>query len=791
MKTIYPSSQSTESQGATPLAEVTLPVVGMTCASCVNRVERFLRAAPGVSEASVNLATESATIHYAPERVGIAEIVAAVSASGYEVPEAAIAVAGRASDDGGVARAALERDLASRRARETRSLLIGGSIATAFGLGVVAVMLQPWIAMDAAQLNAALIVPATVIQFVIGWRFHARALRALRHGSLTMETLVSIGTTTAWAWSCVITLFHADLVAAGLSGAAASWDASALIIGFVSLGRWMESRAREATLGAVRGLLALRPEVAELLASVDATSSLEIPLHRVAAGDILLVRPGTRVPVDGVIVRGSGSLDESAMSGESAPVERELGGLVRAGTLLLDGPIVMRATAVGSATTIARIAAAVERAQGSKPEIARLADRVSAVFVPVILLIATGTFVARLLLGDEPRIVHALANAIAVLVVACPCAMGLATPTAVIVGIGRGSQAGILVRDAAVLESAGRVRAVIWDKTGTLTLGEPRVVAVLPLAGGPLAGDATALLTAAGAAESGSGHPLGQAIEAAARAAGGTWPAPETVRSVVGGGVVARVDGATIVVGSRRLVVAQGVDAAGAHAAGLGQLDTWAQEQAEAGRTPVYVALGRRPIGLLVLADALRPEAAAAIRALDARGITSWILSGDRRESVASIAAELGIDPSRAQGGVLPEEKGEALAAIRASVCGLVAMVGDGVNDAPALALADVGIAMGGGTAIATDAAAASLARADLRGVPALVDLARATTRTIRQNLAWAFGYNLLLVPIATGALTPLLGLRLDPALAAAAMGLSSVSVVLNSLRLRGLRLSE
>jgi len=770
----------------TPGAEVTLPIVGMTCASCVNRVERFLKAADGVAEAQVNLATESATIRYLPDQTGVAELAAAITASGYEVPAAALALAGREPDaDVDAARAALSEELATGRARASRAMLRGGIIATAFGFIAMFLMLQDWLFVSMDQINQWLILPATLVQFYVGWPFHSRALRALRHGSLTMETLVSLGTTTAWGWSVVLTIFHSELMQIGVP-AHATWDAAALIIGFVSLGRWMESRAREATNGAVRALLNLRPSIVEIVPHPDATRTERVELARVIAGDLILVRPGDRIPVDGIIVRGGASLDESAMSGESIPVLRDTGARILAGTLLLDAPIVMRAVSVGSSTALARIVAAVERAQGSKPAIARLADRISAIFVPTILLIALATFAAWYLFGAEPRLVRAVASAIAVLVVACPCAMGLATPTAVIAGIGRGSERGILVRDAAVLETAGKLKAVIWDKTGTLTLGRPAIVALRPLTTGPLAGDSDALLIAAAAAEAGSEHPLGRAIVAAATAAAAEWPAATARRTLVGGGVVATIDGASIAVGSRAHLLALSV-----RAELLAPLDRWADEEAAAGHTVVYVALNAQPIGLIALADEVRPEAAATVRALADRGIASWIISGDRAETVAAIAARIGIPPEHARGGVLPREKGDAVEEISRLVGGPVAMVGDGINDAPALAAASVGIAMGGGAEIAVEAASATLASSDLHGVVQLIDLARATTRIIKQNLTWAFGYNIILVPLAAGALLPTFGIGLDPALAAAAMGLSSVTVVLNSLRLRRLPLER
>jgi Cu+-exporting ATPase len=640
----------------------------------------------------------------------------------------------------------------------------------------MALMLQPWFFISMERINWILIVPSTIIQFAVGWRFHSRALRALRHGSLTMETLVSLGTTAAWGWSVVITLFHSQLMRVGIP-AHATWDAAALILGFVALGRWIEARAKEQTTSAVRGILALQPKEAELLATADAPTATAIAVNKIIAGDLLRICPGGRIPVDGIIVSGRAAVDESAITGESLPVERGPGSRLAAGTLLTDAAIVMRATQVGANTTLARIVAMVERAQGSKPAIARLADRISEIFVPAILLIAVATFVGWYLLGTEPRLVRAVATAIAVLVVACPCAMGLATPTAVIAGTGRGAEAGILVRDAAILEAAGKLRAVVWDKTGTLTLGQNALVGRLALATGPLAGDTDRLLEIAAAVESPSEHPLARAI---VRAAGTVTTKATDFAMHEGHGVSASIDGATVRIGTEAFTSTTN-----------SELISWATAEAAAGRTPLFVAMNGESAGALSLADTVRPESAAAIRALTARGIESWIISGDRQEVVNAIARDLNIPPERARGGILAGGKGDAITEIRRSSSGPVAMVGDGVNDAPALAAADVGISMGGGTEIAIDASAATLSGADPRGVPLLVDLARATTRIIKQNLGWAFGYNIFLVPLAAGLALPAFGIGLDPALAAAAMGGSSVTVVLNALRLRRLPLER
>ena len=766
---------------AVETAEIALPITGMTCASCVNRIDRFLRKADGVSEVSVNLATESATIRYIPEITGAADLARVISNAGYEVPAAALDLAGRNNEgEREAAREAMELTRVAAREREKRALLRDGIGATVFGLAAMAVMLQPWFLISMERINWILILPTTVVQFGVGWRFHSRALRALRHGSLTMETLVSLGTTSAWAWSVAITLFHDQLMRVGVP-AHATWDAAALILGFVSLGRWLEARAKDASTSAVRSLLALRPESAELLTSASDPAGKSVPRTSVIAGDLLLVRPGGRVPVDGVIISGRAAIDESLLTGESAPVERGEGDRVVAGALLTDASLVMRATAVGEGTTLARIVAAVEKAQASKPAIARLADRISEIFVPTIILISILTFVGWYLFGAEPKLVRAVATAIAVLVVACPCAMGLATPTAVIVGMGRGAEAGILVRDAALLESAGKMKAILWDKTGTLTTGSLQLAVLRPHPAGPFASDPDALLRAVAAAEARSEHPLARGVVAAAAARSVALPTATDVELVLGRGLRATVDGRRLEIGNKGMFSSS--DAASA-------LDAWASEAAESGATPLYVIADSTPAGIISLADSVRPESAAAIRALADRGISSWIVSGDRQEVVNAVANAVGVPLSQALGGILPSGKADVVEKVRATH-GSVGMVGDGINDAPALAAADVGIAVGGGTEVASEAAAATLSSGSPSAVPALVDLARATTRTIRQNLAWAFGYNLLLVPLAAGLALPAFGIGLDPALAAAAMGLSSVSVVANSLRLRRLKLTS
>jgi Cu+-exporting ATPase len=733
------------------MTELTLPVVGMTCASCVTRIERFLNKADGVGDAVVNLATERATVRFDPARIDRGGIVAAIEAAGYEVaPLAAV----------GEAEAADEEQLT--RAAERRALLRDALLATGIGLAMMAVALWPGgVPWPMERVNVWMLAPATVVQFVFGRRFLVAAAKALRHGDLTMDTLVSLGTLAAYGYSLALTL-------AG-SAAETYFDSAAVIIGLVLLGRWLEARAKGQAAGAVRALLKLRPTTARVLRD---GREADLPMDQVRVGDLLRVRPGERVPVDGAIVDGASAIDESMLTGESMPVDKRAGDQVIGATMNASGSFVMRAERVGRDTTLAQIARLVEQAQGSKAPIQRVVDQVTARFVPAVVLLAAAAFTIWMLVGPEPRLSSALTAAVAVLIIACPCAMGLATPTAIMVGTGKGAEAGILVRDGAALEQAQRITAVVLDKTGTITRGEASVVALRPAA--EIAEDE--LLRLAAAAERGSEHPLAEAIVRLAVARGVELPAASDFVAIAGGGVRATIAGRVVVVGSERLLGEQGVDVA--------PLSDPAREAAEDGLTPVLVAVDGRQIGLLAIADTVKPESAEAVRRLQAAGLEVWMISGDRAAVAQAIGAEVGIRPDRILAEVRPEEKAAKVAALQAGGA-VVAMVGDGINDAPALAQADLGVAIGTGADVAVEASDITLVGDDLRSVAAAIRLSRATMRTIRQNLGWAFGYNLILIPVAAGALFPLTGWLLSPALAAGAMALSSVSVVTNSLRLR------
>jgi Cu+-exporting ATPase len=755
------------------MVEVSLPVEGMTCASCVNRIERFLGRADGVESASVNLASEQATVRYDPARIDRAGIVGAIEAAGYDVrPEV--------TSSGAVRTPEAELDAHELvRAAERRALLRDGVAATVIGLAMMAVTMWPGgLPLSMQQLNLLLLVPASFVQLVVGRRFLSRALRGLRHGELTMDTLVAMGTGAAYLYSVVITLFPEQVMAAGLP-LDTFYETAAIIIGFVLIGRWLEARAKGQAASAVRALLRLRPDTARVLRDGVET---EVRVGDVRIGDLVRVRAGERIPVDGVVVEGASAVDESMLTGESLPVEKLPGDRVTGATVNAHGTFVVRTDRVGADTTLAQIARLVEQAQGSKAPIQRTVDRVVAWFVPAVALTAAVTFVAWLAFGPEPRLPLALSSAIGVLIIACPCAMGLATPTAIMVGTGKGAEAGILVRDAAALERAATVTAVVLDKTGTLTRGRPEVTGV------HVDGiERLELLHLVAAAERGSEHPLASAI---VRRAGtdGVDAESGTVAgfaAVPGGGVRATVDGRAVLAGSARWLVEAGIPTRSTGS--TGSLTEAAAAAAEAGQTGVWVAVDGEVRGLLAVADRLKPEAAAAVSQLRRAGLDPWLLTGDREPVARAIGAAAGIGPDRIVAEVKPADKAARVAALQAT--GLrVAMVGDGINDAPALAQADLGVAMGTGADVAVEASDVTLIGDDLRAVPGSIGLSRATMRIIRQNLVWAFGYNVLLIPVAAGILYPLTGWTLSPALAAGAMALSSVSVVTNSLRLRRFR---
>jgi P-type Cu+ transporter len=733
---------------------IDVPVKGMHCAACVGKVERALTGVPGVEKALVNLATERATVWLDPGQAGLPALRQAVAAAGYTVPEEIAPSPARE------ARERAEKTVQDRALR--RKVIVGAALSLPVLLGSMpelfpwapAWLRDPWL----------LLLLTTPVQFWLGWDFHVAFLRELRHRTTSMNTLVSIGTNAAYFFSLAVTVWpHAFMSA----GAMPYYEASAVLMTFLVLGRWLEARARGGTSEAIRRLLDLRPRTARV---VRGGVELDLPVAEVLVGDLVRVRPGERVAVDGEVVEGASTVDESMLTGESVPVAKSPGAAVVGGSVNRTGAFTFRATRIGADTTLARIIRLVEEAQGSKAPIQRLADRVAAVFTPVILVIAALTFVVWWLVGPTPAFFHALTNAVGVLVIACPCAMGLATPTAIMVATGRGAELGVLIRNAAALELLQRVSVVVLDKTGTLTVGKPVVTDVVAVPGA----SEDEVLALAAAAEQGSEHPLGEAIVSEAKARGLALPPVSGFQAQPGQGVTVRGPDALIRLGNRAFMESRGV--------AVRALEPRARALAERGKSVVYVAFREELLGIIAVADMLKPKAREVVAILRAWDLEVIMLTGDNRLTAEAIAREAGI--TRVLAEVLPERKAEEVKRLQ-SEGRLVAMVGDGINDAPALAQADVGIAVGSGTDVAIEAADVTLMRGDLHGVTTAIALSRRTIRIIKENLVWAFGYNLVLVPVAAGVLYPFTGLQLSPLLAGAAMALSSVSVVLNSLRLK------
>ena len=757
-----------------PIASVSFPVEGMTCASCVNRITRFLDKVEGVEEAHVNLASESATVRFDPARTGISDFAAAVDAAGYvaRIEQAATGTDEREVAD--LAEARADRDLAG--ARHVAALRVRVSVAGLLTIpllvGLARMTFLPGLPAIFTDPLFQLVL-ATPVQFWAGWPFYVGAGKAIRHGSTDMNTLIAVGTSAAYAYSVATILFPTFFRAAGLGmdGAALPlyFDTAAAIVTLILLGRYLEARARTHTSDAVRRLIDLAPRTARVLRN---GSEVDVAIADVVVGDIVRVRPGETIAVDGVVTDGASGVDESMITGESLAVSKHADDLVIGGTLNTSGTLTFRATRVGGGTVLARIIRLVSEAQGSRAPIQRLADLVTGYFVPAVLGLAGLTFVVWFVLGPAPAFNLALLNTVAVLIIACPCALGLATPTSIMVGTGKGAEAGVLFRNAEALERLGSVRAVVLDKTGTLTQGKPRVTDVVRTAGAPSEDELLAWLAAA---ELPSEHPLADAIVREARETRSlSLPAATDFQASAGDGIVATVNGHRILVGRAGYLEAAGID--------VSVLVADADALAADGKTPVFAALDGRTVAVIAIADTLKPGSAEAVAELQRLGIVVTMLTGDNQRTAAAIGRAVGI--GRVLGDVRPDGKVAAVRALQADGT-TVAMVGDGVNDAPALASAEVGVAMGTGTDVAMESAGVTLMSGDLRGLVTAIALSRATMRNIRQNLFWAFAYNVILIPVAMGALDPFTGMLLDPIFAAAAMALSSVTVVSNALRLR------
>ena len=763
--------------GVTPPGQkIDLPVRGMTCAACVRRIEKAVTRLEGVREASVNLVSNRATVTYDPAATDPTAIAQAIRGAGYEVPSHRGAEATGASDR----TATEERAARARQAEDEEQQVLRRDLAVSAALSIPLL----FVAMSHGAIPALAGPGGRLLQFALatpvvfgpGRRFFRLAWAALRHGAADMNTLVSIGAGAAWLYSTAA-LFLPGLYPGLFPHASHGvlphlyFEAAAAILTFVALGKMLEARARRRLSDAVRGLVALSPKTARRLVPGRDVEE-EVPAEDIRVGDLLVVRPGERIPTDGDVTRGASAVDESMLTGESMPVDKAPGAAVFGGTLNQTGMLVLQAGKVGKDTALARIVRAVEEAQGSRAPIARLADRVSGVFVPIVLGIAALTFGIWLALDPSTAgLATAIERFVAVLVIACPCALGLATPAAVAVGTGRGAELGVLVKGGAALEAASRVDMVLLDKTGTLTTGKPALTDVISLAPERREDDLLALVASV---ERGSEHPVASAVVEGARSRGVALIAADAFASAAGRGVEARVAGRHVRAGTASWLRETGVDPS--------ELEDRADALTRMGRTPIFAAVDGRLAGLVAVADRPAEGAREAVKALRAMGIEVAILTGDRRRTAEAIALDLGIERVIAE--VRPEDKARVVAEERARGR-VVAMVGDGVNDAPALAGAHLGVAIGTGTDIAVAAADIALLRGGIGALPTAMRLARATLRTIRGNLFWAFVYNVVGIPIAAGILAPFTGWQMSPVIASAAMSMSSVSVLLSSLRLR------
>jgi len=731
-----------------------LAITGMSCAGCVAMVETALRGVPGVAQASVNFAERTAQVS---GDAATATLIQAVQQAGYDASELR-------DDD-----AEAERDAAEQAhyQRLVRNTIAAGTLAAPLMIAEMAGWL-PALTSPAGRwfwIITGLLTLAVMIYS--GGHFFTGAWRQFRHHNANMDTLIALGTGAAWSYSMLVALFPASVPTLAQH---AYFEAAVMIIALINLGSALESRARGKASAAIARLLGLRPKTARI---VEGDQERDVPIETLQVGALIRVRPGEKIPVDGEIVSGHSTVDESMLTGEPLPVAKQVGDSVTGGAMNKTGSFVFRAHRVGADTMLAQIIASVRQAQNSKPPIGRLADQVAAVFVPAVLIVAVLTALAWFNFGPEPRMSYMLVTALTVLIIACPCALGLATPISIMVGVGKAAEYGILIRDGEALQRVGQLTTVVLDKTGTVTTGRPTVTTVIARPGfseDEIFGWAAGL-------EAGSEHPLAHAILDAARERGLALPAVEQFEAIAGHGVRGSVSGRALWVGNRRFLERQGIDVA------LLQVET--ERLAATGQTPIFVAVEGQAVGIVAVADPIKPDSVVAIHRLRELGLKVVLLTGDHAVTAQAIAAQAGIDQVHAE--VLPTDKAGVIAALQAQG-EVVGMVGDGINDAPALAQADVGLAMGGGTDIAIESAGMTLVRDSLHGVADAIALSRATVANIRQNLFGAFIYNTLGIPLAAGALYPMTGLLLNPMLAGAAMALSSFTVVSNANRLRGFR---
>ena len=741
--------------------KVTFPVHGMSCASCVKKVENGLKGLEGVVQASVNFATERATVQYIPGVVSMEDFRKAVKEAGYEVLQGETI----GKED------LVDREKATREAefKKLKKKFITGVILVAPVL-----LLAFWQMSGLSNLiylsrkvNFYLqLLFQTPIQFWVGWQFYVGAWKTAKHKSADMNTLIAVGTSAAYLYSVIATFFPHLFSAQGLM-AEVYFDTAGAIIVLILLGRLLEARAKGQTSEAIKKLIGLQAKTARV---VREGQEKDIPVEEVALGDLVMVRPGEKIPVDGIIKEGRSSVDESMITGESMPVEKNPGDQVIGATLNRTGSFKFEATKVGKETMLAQIIKMVEEAQGSKPPIARLVDIIASYFVPVVIGIGILTFIVWYFFGPEPALTYAVLNFVAVLIIACPCALGLATPTSIMVGTGRGAENGVLIRGGEALETAHQLNSIVMDKTGTLTKGEPSVTDIVEANGF----GKEEILRYAASAEKGSEHPLGEAIVNRAKEENLSLINPKDFNAIAGHGIEATLEGRSLLMGNAKLMKDRGIP--------LNEMEKKTEELSRQGKTPMFVAIDQKLAGIIAVADTLKENSKVAVEALHQMGLEVVMMTGDNRRTAESIARQIGIDKVLAE--VLPEDKANEVKKLQAEGK-KVGMVGDGINDAPALAQADVGIAIGTGTDVAMESSDITLISGDLRGVVTAIALSKATIRNIKQNLFWAFAYNTILIPVAAGILFPFFGILLNPIFAAAAMGLSSVTVVSNALRLR------
>ncbi|MBS1126367.1 MAG: heavy metal translocating P-type ATPase [Nitrospirae bacterium] len=740
------------------ISRIQLPVKGMSCASCVATVQEALTALPGVVSASVNFATEKATVDYFPSQVGIRDFRKVIKDAGYELVET------EKGED------IVEKE---QREREAAYLSLKRKVISGAVLTVPIFILMQWNSIGLSKLIELpqqtifllQLLIATPVQFWIGRHFYTGAIAAARHRTTNMNTLIAVGTSAAYLYSVVATFFPAVFEIKGYE-AHVYFDTSATIIVLILLGRLFEARAKGQTSEAIKKLIGLQAKTARVIRD---GKEMDIPVEEVEMGDRIIVRPGEKIPVDGVIVDGYSSVDESMVTGESMPVEKNAGDAVIGATINSTGSFRFEATKIGRDTMLSHIIEMVQSAQGSKPPIARMADIIASYFVPVVIGIASLTFLVWYFFGPAPAFTYATLNFIAVLIIACPCSLGLATPTSIMVGTGKGAENGILIRSGEALERAHQINTIVFDKTGTLTKGRPEVTDIIAI--GPSEEE---VLFYASSAEKGSEHPLGESIMKKAMEEGLEIRSPEQFRAVPGHGIKATVNGKKIMLGNEKLMQDEGVS--------IDILKQKAAALSEQGKTPMFVSVENKIAGIIAVADTLKEDSVNAVKALHNLGVDVVMITGDNKRTGDAIARLAGIGRVLAE--VLPEDKANEVKKLQAAGR-VVAMVGDGINDAPALAQADIGIAIGTGTDVAIETSDITLISGNIRGVVTAIALSRATMRNIKQNLFWAFAYNVILIPVAAGVLFPFFGILLNPMFAAAAMGFSSVTVVTNALRLR------